>query len=129
MEVTKYLLIGTAAGLAAGFFGIGGGIIIVPLLVYWVGLSQHLATGTSLAVLLPPIGILAVWQYYQKQNVDIYAAMWIAGAMVISSYVAAIIANKVKGPQLQLGFAIFIIVFGCYIAYGAVKKIWFTVEA
>jgi hypothetical protein len=55
-----FVLIGLVGGVTAGIFGIGGGIIIVPALVYWAGFSQHMATGTTLAVLLPPIGLAAV---------------------------------------------------------------------
>ncbi|MDA9775980.1 TSUP family transporter, partial [Flavobacteriales bacterium] len=65
------VLIGITAGVVSGFIGIGGGIIIVPALIYLVGLSQLQAQGTSLALMLPPIGILAFMQYYKAENVDI----------------------------------------------------------
>lgn len=55
-----YVWIGLVGGVSAGFFGVGGGVVVVPALIYWAGFSQHLATGTSLAVLLPPIGLAAV---------------------------------------------------------------------
>jgi len=55
-----FVVIGILGGIAAGLFGVGGGIVIVPALIYWAGFSQHKATGTSLAVLLPPIGLGAV---------------------------------------------------------------------
>ena len=54
-----FVIIGTLGGISAGLFGIGGGIVIVAALIYWAGFSQHMATGTSLAVLLPPIGLAA----------------------------------------------------------------------
>ncbi|HEX8834389.1 MAG TPA: TSUP family transporter, partial [Abditibacteriaceae bacterium] len=66
--------VGLLAGISAGFFGIGGGLIIVPALVYFLGFTQHKATGTSLACLLPPVGIAAVLEYHRKGNVDIKVA-------------------------------------------------------
>jgi len=66
-----FVLIGTLGGVASGLFGVGGGIVIVPALIYWAGFSQHMATGTSLAVLLPPIGLAAVFEYYRHGNVDV----------------------------------------------------------
>ena len=69
-----YLLLGVVAGVAGGFFGIGGAVIIIPALIF-LGLTQHQAQGTSLAILLPPIGLLAVWQYYLKGNVKINIAL------------------------------------------------------
>jgi uncharacterized protein len=58
-----FIAIGLAAGVLSGVFGIGGGVVIVPALIYLAGFTQHKATGTSLAVLLPPIGIGAMWEY------------------------------------------------------------------
>ena len=65
-----FVAIGLLGGLAAGIFGIGGGIVIVPALVYWAGFSQHMATGTTLAVLLPPIGLAAAFEYYRKRSIN-----------------------------------------------------------
>ncbi|MGZ8916556.1 MAG: TSUP family transporter, partial [Methylobacter sp.] len=64
-----FVIIGILGGISAGFFGIGGGII--PALIYWAGFSQHLATGTTLAVLFPPIGLAAAFEYYRHGNVDV----------------------------------------------------------
>jgi len=69
------VIIGTLGGVSAGLFGIGGGIVIVPALIYWAGYSQHVATGTSLAVLLPPIGLAAVIEYYRHGNIDVRAGV------------------------------------------------------
>ncbi len=72
------IVIGLLGGFAAGLFGVGGGIVIVPALIYWAGFTQHKATGTSLAVLLPPIGLAAALEYYRHGNVDIRAAVILA---------------------------------------------------
>ena len=76
-----FVVIGLAAGLLSGVFGIGGGVVIVPALIYWAGFTQRRATGTSLAVLLPPIGFAAMWEYYRHDNVNVRAAMIIAVAV------------------------------------------------
>jgi uncharacterized membrane protein YfcA len=65
MSAASYILLGVVAGILSGLIGIGGGTIIVPALVLFFGMSQHLAQGTTLALLVPPIGILAAWQYYR----------------------------------------------------------------
>src|SRR4249919_1511479 len=98
-----YLVIGVLAGIISGMFGVGGGIIIVPALVYFAAFSQHKATGTSLAVLLPPIGLLATLEYYRHGNVDFRAAAIIAITMIAGAWIGAHFANKVSGPHLRFG--------------------------
>ena len=109
-----FVVIGLAAGLLSGVFGIGGGVVIVPALIYWAGFSQHRATGTSLAVLLPPIGFAAMWRYHRHGNVNVRAAMIIAGAVLVGGWLGAVIANRVSGPYLRLAFGVFVVVLGMY---------------
>jgi uncharacterized protein len=118
-----FAVIGLLGGIAAGFFGIGGGIVIVPALVYWAGFSQHMATGTSLAVLLPPIGLAAALEYYRHGNVNVHAAIIVAVAMFIGAWVGAYVANQLPGPYLRLLFGIFICGLGVYLTYGACKHL------
>lgn len=80
------LLIGICAGILSGFVGVGGGIIIVPALVFFLGYTQHMAQGTSLTMMIPPIGLLAVYNYYKSGNTNITAALIIALAFVIGAY-------------------------------------------
>ena len=115
--------IGLAAGLLSGVFGIGGGVVIVPALIYLAGFSQHRATGTSLAVLLPPIGFAATWEYYRHGNVDIGAAMIIASAVFAGGWVGALIANRTSGPYLRLAFGTFVIALGIYLTIGALRRL------
>ncbi|MHB0956563.1 MAG: sulfite exporter TauE/SafE family protein [Pirellulaceae bacterium] len=117
------VLIGACAGIAAGLFGIGGGLVIVPALIYWAGFTQHKATGTSLAVLLPPIGLLATLEYYRRGNVDLRAALLIALGMIGGSWFGAYFANEMKGPHLRLAFGIFICVIGVYLIQGACQRL------
>src|SRR5512139_1816526 len=80
-ETVFMVLIGVVGGVFAGLFGVGGGIVLVPALIYAAGFSQHKATGTSLAVLLPPIGLAATFEYWRHGNVDVKAAAILAGTM------------------------------------------------
>jgi len=118
-----FVVIGLAAGLLSGIFGIGGGVVIVPALIYWAGFSQHRATGTSLAVLLPPIGFAAMWEYYRHGNVNVRAAMIIAGAVFVGGWLGAVIANRVSGPYLRLAFGVFVVVLGMYLMVGAFRRL------
>lgn len=118
-----FLVIGLLGGLAAGLFGVGGGIVIVPALIYWAGFSQHKATGTSLAVLLPPIGLAAVIEYYRHGNVDTRAALLLIGGMFVGAWGGAVLANRLRGPHLRLAFGVFTCVMGVYLIYGALKRL------
>ncbi|OPY11594.1 MAG: hypothetical protein A4E66_01322 [Syntrophus sp. PtaB.Bin001] len=117
------LLIGLVAGIASGLFGIGGGVLIVPALVYLVGFSQHMAIGTSLAILLPPVGLAAVLQYYRYGQVNIKAALIVAAALFVGGWLGAILANHLSGPQLKLAFGIFVVGMGIYLVYEALRQL------
>jgi len=121
-----FVVIGSMGGVAAGLFGIGGGIVIVPALVYWANFSQHRAIGTSLAVLLPPVGLAAVLEYYRRGNVDVKAAIILAVAMLIGAWGGAHLANQMKGPSLRLIFGLFVSGIGIYLVYDSCKRLgWF----
>lgn len=98
--------IGIAAGILAGMVGIGGGIIIVQALVYFHGMSQKMAQGTSLAVLLPPTGLFAFIQYYRAGNVDIKVAGLIILGLLIGGWFGGGWAQQLSGPTLRKGFAV-----------------------
>ena len=117
------LLIGIVSGIMSGFFGIGGGVVIVPALVYLIVFTQHKATGTSLAVLLPPVGLAAVVVYYRRGNVDLRVALVVAIGLLIGAWVGAHFANKISGPSLRLAFGIFVVLVGLYIVYGAARRL------
>ena len=116
MSVTTILvllLIGVAAGFASGFVGVGGGIIIVPALVFFLGYTQHMAQGTSLALMLPPIGALGFYNYYKSGNTNITAALIIAAAFVAGAYFGSKISismdqrlvKKIFGAVMMLAAA------------------------
>ena len=118
-----FVVIGLIAGLLSGVFGIGGGVVIVPALIYLAGFSQHRATGTSLAVLLPPIGLAAMWEYYRHDNVNVRAAMIVAAAVFFGGWLGAVIANRVSGPYLRLAFGVFVVVLGMSLIVGAFRRL------
>ena len=118
-----FVVIGILGGIAAGLFGVGGGIVIVPALIYWAGFTQHKATGTSLAVLLPPIGLAATLEYYRHGNVDIRAAIILAITMFVGAWLGAYLANRLTGPHLRLAFGLFVLVLGIYLIHGASKRL------
>ncbi len=112
------LIIGLAAGLLSGFLGIGGGIIIIPALVMTLSFPQKLAQGTSLALLLPPVGILAVMNYYKAGNVDFKAAGIMIVTFVIGSYFASKYAVNLNEIVLKRVFASFLIIYGIKLLIG-----------
>lgn len=115
--------IGLAGGVASGVFGIGGGVVIVPALVYGIGFTQQRATGTSLAVLLPPIGLAAAIEYYRHGNVDLGAALVIAPTMFLGAWLGAWIANRAWEGWLRLAFGLFLCLLGLYLVVGSVRAL------
>ena len=105
-----YLLIGLIAGLLAGVFGIGGGIVIVPALVLWIGMAQRRAIGTSLGAMLLPVGILAAWQYWNEGNIDLRAALLIALGVTAGAFISARYSHGVAPATLQRGFSVLLLV-------------------
>ena len=122
-SMVVFALIGMAAGLLSGLLGIGGGVVIMPALIYFAGFDQHRATGTSLAVLLPPIGIGAAIEYYRQGAVDVRAAAIIAVCIIVFAWLSALLATRVPGDYLRLLFGLFIIGLGGTMAFDAVHKL------
>src|SRR5437764_15063059 len=100
------LLIGLFAGMLSGLIGVGGGIIIVPALVYFLGFSQHEVQGTSLGLLLLPIGILAVLNYYHKGYIDIKYVGIMAIGFVLGGFVGSKVALVISELALKRIFAV-----------------------
>jgi len=105
----QFLAIGVGAGILAGMFGIGGGVVIIPALLLFARMSPHRATGTSLAALLLPVGALGAWEYWRNGNVDVRAAAWIALGLFAGAWVGANVALKLSGRELQRLFAVFLV--------------------
>ncbi|TNE55842.1 MAG: sulfite exporter TauE/SafE family protein [Bacteroidetes bacterium] len=110
------ILIGLVAGITSGFVGVGGGIIIVPALIYMLGLGQHEAQGTSLLLMLPPIGILAVMNYYRAGQINWTYGMIIAATFVLGGYIGSKLSLRMSPGIVRL-------IFGLIMAYVSVKLI------
>jgi uncharacterized membrane protein YfcA len=105
----EFLAIGLAAGLLAGLFGIGGGVVIVPALILVARMEPEMATGTSLASLLLPVGALGAWPYYRNGFVEIAPAAWVALGLLLGAWFGAHLALRLPAQDLQRAFAIFLV--------------------
>lgn len=102
-----YMLIGLVCGAAAGLLGIAGGIFLIPILVYVMGFDQRMAQGTTLAVLLPPIGLGAAYLYWKSGNVNVRAAVFIAIGFFIGGFLGAGESAHLSSSMLQKLFGVF----------------------
>ncbi len=100
-EVLLFLVLGLAAGVLSGLIGIGGGILIVPALVFIFGMDQHQAQGTTLAMMVPPIGILAAWTYYKSGHADIKVAGVLCVGFFFGGLFGARAANLISSPVIE----------------------------
>jgi uncharacterized protein len=101
-----YLLLGLIAGTFSGLIGIGGGVIIVPALIFFFGLSQHQAQGTTLALLVPPIGLLAAWSYYTQGYVNLKIAAFVCVGFFVGGLLGAKIATGLPNAVLEKIFGV-----------------------
>ena len=104
------IVIGIAAGMLSGLVGVGGGIIIVPALVYFIGFTQKAAQGTSLGVLLLPVGILGVMQYYKHGYIDIKVVGYLSIGFIVGGYFGSKFALTLSQETAKKIFAILMIV-------------------
>lgn len=109
MQYILYALTGLVVGAVSGLFGVGGAILLIPILVYGFHYSQHDAQGTSLAVLLPPIGILSAYRYWQAGHVHLAPALVIAAMFILGGYLGASLAVNIPAVLMKR-------LFGCTLA-------------
>jgi uncharacterized membrane protein YfcA len=105
-----YLVIGLAAGLLSGLFGIGGGIIIVPALMLLGRMQPSTATGTSLGALLLPVGALGAWQYFKNGHLDVRASLLIALGIFVGAWFGAIAMQRLDPMVAKRVFAVFLVI-------------------
>jgi hypothetical protein len=103
------IVIGVITGVTAGMLGIGGAIIMIPALVFFMGFSQQMAQGTSLAVMLPPIGIIATYNYWKAGQVDWKVALILAVTFIIGSYFGSKLALNIPQPALKKIFGVLLL--------------------
>jgi len=118
MNIFLYLLLGLVTGAFSGLIGIGGAIIIIPCLVLLFGLSQHTAQGTTLALMVPPIGLLAAWIYYKQGFVDLKIAGLICLGFFVGGLLGAKFAMKIPDDALRK-------IFGAVLLLASLKMIFF----
>ena len=103
------LLIGIVTGIMSGMLGIGGAIIMIPALAFFIGFNQQMAQGTSLAVMLPPVGILATYNYWKAGQVNIKFALILACAFLIGSYFGSKWALNLPQATLKKIFGVLLL--------------------
>lgn len=108
-QIILLVSIGLIAGVLSGVVGVGGGIFVVPALVFFLGLTQHQASGTSLALLMLPVGFLAVYNYYKTGNVNVTYALVIAIGFIAGAYFGSKLALKMPDDLIRKIFAVFMI--------------------
>ena len=108
MGIWIFLLIGLGAGVLSGLFGIGGGVVIVPALIFLASMQPQTATGTSLAALLLPVGALGAYEYYKHGQLNIVAAGLIALGLFIGAGFGARFSLLLSGVALRRAFAVFL---------------------
>lgn len=124
--MTTYVLIvlvfiGVFAGILSGFVGVGGGIVIVPALVYILGMSQHSAQGTSLLLMIPPIGILAVMNYHKAGEMNWTYGAIIATFFVVGAYFGSKISLKLNPATVKLIFGVLMLYVSARMIYSGYK--------
>lgn len=118
MSNLLYIILGLVAGVFGGMFGIGGGTILIPVLVYLFGLTQHQAQGTTLAIMVPPIGLLAALRYYYSGNVKLGMAGFICLGFFIGGLLGANLIHNVSDPMLKKLFGIYLLIISLRMVLG-----------
>ena len=104
-----YLILGLIAGVFSGVFGLGGGVVLVPALIFMFGFTQHQAQGTTLAMMIPPIGLLAAMKYYSSGNVNVKVAAIMCCGFFIGGYFGARFIDKIPDLLLKRIFGGFLL--------------------
>jgi uncharacterized protein len=121
MGIWIFLLIGLAAGVFSGLFGLGGGIVIVPALMFLARMEPQTATGTSLAALLLPVGALGAYEYYKHGHLNMVAALLIALGLFIGAGFGARFSLMLTGVALRRIFAVFLVLIAIRMWFSELK--------
>ena len=111
-------IIGILTGIFSGLLGVGGGLIMIPMFVFFLGFSQHMAQGMSLAVMLPPVTLLAAWNYHKAGYIDWKTALIVSVLFIIGGFFGSKIALKIDQQLLKKIFGVFIILAGLKMLLG-----------
>ena len=120
MSNILYVILGVVAGVLSGILGIGGGIILIPALVFIFGLTQLQAQGTTLALMIPPIGLLAALRYYQAGNVKLGMAGFICLGFFVGGFIGASLVQNLPEPFLRKAFAVSLFIISLRMFFGKI---------
>lgn len=109
MEIILCIALGLTAGICSGLLGIGGAVIMIPALIFMFGMGQHMAQGTTLALMVPPIGLLAAWTYYKGGYIDFKVAAFVALGFLIGGLLGAKFAVNIDAALLKKIFGVFLL--------------------
>lgn len=118
MNIALYLFLGLLAGILSGLLGIGGGIFVIPVLIFLLGFSQQMAQGTTLAMMVPPIGLFAAWVYYSKGFVDLKVAGLMCIGFFIGGFFGAKFATAIPATMLSRIFGVAMLLVSLKMIYG-----------
>ncbi len=113
------ILVGLITGVYSGIMGLGGGTVMIPIMVLALGFSQHQATATSLAAMIPPVTLPAVIAMYRKGHVNVPTAGWIALGIAVGSILGAMVSDRLSDLQLKLVFGFVLIYVGGYTIFNS----------
>lgn len=116
--IAQLVSIGLIAGLAGGMFGIGGGLIMVPAMVLWLGMDQKLATGTSLGAMVMPVALLGALTYHADKKLDVRASALLALGLLLGNLLGAKIASPIDSATMKK-------IFGCFLLLVSVRYLFF----
>ena len=114
LKIIAYIVLGLIAGAGSGMIGIGGGVIIVPALIFLFGFAEHMAQGTTLALMIPPIGLLAAYTYFKAGYINWTAAAFICLGFFIGGLLGAQEAVRLSDGTLQKIFGVAMMIIGVY---------------
>jgi uncharacterized membrane protein YfcA len=110
MAIPWLLLTGLLAGFMGGMMGVGGGLVMIPMMVIGLGLAQHKAQGISLAVILLPTALPAVYKYWKAGNIEIGLVLWISLGFIVGGFIGGSLVQYVSGPVLKKIFGVFLLI-------------------
>lgn len=118
LHIVLYIAVGLVSGILGGLLGIGGGIVVIPAFIYIFGMSQHMAQGTTLALMVPPIGLLAAWTYYNHGDVNLKVAAFVCIGFFIGGLLGAKLAVGIPEAMLRKTFGIAMLAIALQMIFG-----------
>jgi uncharacterized membrane protein YfcA len=130
VQILGFLLLGGVIGTISGMLGIGGGVLVIPAMMFFFGLTQRQAVGTSLGMLLPPIGFFAFYQYYQAGQTKLLPAGLLAIGFALGAWGGALLVTSGKVPEkaLRIGFAIFMLYVAGSMLFRSERRVWAVIH-